>query len=71
MAEAALGARWVDKQTLLREAEAGGVQRWQPCRVAAVRQHLGDARFNRWVGKPLSPADVRDVLQDWARVHVN
>lgn len=42
--------------------------RWREWKL---RQHLGDARFNRWVGKPLSPADVRDVLQDWARVHVN
>ncbi len=31
-------------QMLLREAEAGGVQRWQPCRVAAVRQ-AGEALY--------------------------
>jgi hypothetical protein len=31
-------------QMLLREAEAGGVQRWQPCRVGAVR-HGGDALY--------------------------
>jgi hypothetical protein len=29
-------------QMLLREAEAGGVQRWQPCKVAAIR-HAADA----------------------------
>ncbi|MBT9486550.1 MAG: NAD(P)/FAD-dependent oxidoreductase [Rubrivivax sp.] len=31
-------------QMLLREAETGGVQRWQPCQVAAVRQQ-GDALY--------------------------
>jgi predicted Rossmann fold flavoprotein len=31
-------------QMLLREAEAGGVQRWQPCRVGAIR-HGGDADY--------------------------
>jgi predicted Rossmann fold flavoprotein len=31
-------------QMLLREADAGGVQRWQPCKVMAVR-HGGDALY--------------------------
>ena len=31
-------------QMLLREAEAGGVQRWQPCKVAAIR-HGADALY--------------------------
>ena len=31
-------------QMLLREAEAGGVQRWQPCAVKAIR-HDGDALY--------------------------
>ncbi len=31
-------------QLLLREAEAGGVQRWQPCTVTAIR-HAADGRY--------------------------
>ena len=31
-------------QMLLREAEAGGVQRWQPCQVGAI-EHGGDALY--------------------------
>lgn len=42
--------------------------RWRDWKL---RQHLGDARFTRLMAKPLSPPDVQEVLQDWARVHVH
>lgn len=42
--------------------------RW---RERKLREHLGDARFTRLLGKPLNPAEVADVLQDWARIHAN
>jgi hypothetical protein len=63
-----LGSLVVTTASLEQRNPLNLLARW---REHKLRQHLGDARFTRLLGKPLNPAEVTDVLQDWARIHAN
>jgi predicted Rossmann fold flavoprotein len=49
---------------LLRECEAGGVERWQPCAVAALRQRpVAAAGAPRWeLDTARGPVEARDIV---------
>jgi hypothetical protein len=63
-----LGSLVVSTASLEQRNPLNLLARW---REHKLRQHLGDARFTRVLGKPLNPSDVADVLQNWARIHAS